>query len=211
MFNSIVENRPAAQFDEVVPRSSLARVGLGFVFAAAFFVAEFALFLPGVDEESFNFGFTLIMLSGWTYWLFCVHRFHKLLAELSSNQYPITPGEAVGRHFIPFYNFLWLFRWPSSLSDYVNERGRVRMASGKLIGLVFLGAFVLRFLDGAIGLACMFGGGMYVAAKLRQHIASVRGITADMLPPQPNKDLFGYAPTEDQTNSVDSPDSVRLV
>jgi hypothetical protein len=152
------------------------------------------MFIPGFEIETINIVFILIVLSATAYWLFCVYRFHKILAELSSGSYPYTPGEAVGRHFIPILNFIWLFQWPSAMTSYINERGRVRMISGKLIGLLLLISVLLRFVDGGVGLACTFAVGMYLSAKLRRHIESLKGVSPEMFPPPPNPDLFGYVP-----------------
>lgn len=184
----------AAESKEVAPRSTPPRVWPGFIFAAAFLISEFIILVPGFDEEAFALIFFGIVIGGSIYWLFCVHRFHKMLNEMSPNGYPFSPAEAVGKHFIPILNIIWLFQWPSQLSDYINARGRVQMISGKLIGLVLLLAVLLRFFDGAIGLACTFGITLYISAKLRRHVELLRGVSPDMLPPPPDKNLFGYSP-----------------
>src|SRR5437867_11265734 len=114
LFESEISDHPA--------RSSPPWVWFGFVFAVAFFVAEFAELLLGLNQEAFKPLFVLIVLAGWIYWLFCVHRFHKILGEMTANRYPIAPGEAVGKHFIPFYNIYWLFAWPLALSNHINSR-----------------------------------------------------------------------------------------
>lgn len=160
-------------------------VWVGFVFAVGFLVAEFVELLLELDKESFQLVFVMIVLGGWIYWLFCVHRFHKILVEMSGNLYPIQPAEAVGKHFIPFYNLYWLFVWPSTLSSHVNDRGHVRMVSGALVGFLLLVSLLLRYVDGAIGLALTFAVGMYISAKLRKHIRLVKGVTPEMLPPPP--------------------------
>jgi hypothetical protein len=174
------------------PKSRAPWVWLGFLFAAAFLLAEGLYFIPDVDEESFQVLFLAIVIGASVYWLFCVHRFHKILKELSDSSYPITPSEAVGKHFIPILNLIWIFQWPTEMSDYLNQRGRVRMISGKLIGLLLLFSFLLRFVDGAVGLACTFGVGMYISAKLRRHVARVIESSGEMFPPPPDRDLFGY-------------------
>src|SRR5437016_14682498 len=128
LFESEISDRQA--------KSSLPWVWFGFVFAVAFLVAEVAELFLDLNQEAFKSLFVLIVLAGWIYWLFCVHRFHKILGEMSANRYPIAPGEAVGKHFIPFYNFYCLFAWPLALSNHINRRGHVRMVSGALIGFL---------------------------------------------------------------------------
>jgi hypothetical protein len=152
------------------------------------------MFIPDIREESVQIVFFAVVIGGMAYWLFCVHRFHKILKQMSHDSYPITPAEAVGKHFIPFINILWIFQWPSEMSDYINARGRVSMISGKLIGLLLLLSVLLRFVDGAVGLTVTFAVGIYINAKLKRHIDKVKGVSPDMLPPPPDKDLFGYAP-----------------
>ena len=106
-----------------------------FCVCLAFFILEALLVVLQLDEDKCESGLTLIALGGWIYWLICVHRLHKILDELTTGRYPISPAEAAGKHFIPFYNFYWFFKWPMEMSRYLNGRDRVRMISGSLIGL----------------------------------------------------------------------------
>lgn len=186
-----LDDRPAV--------SSPPWVWFGFVFAIAFLVAEFAELLLELDKESFRVVFVIIVLSGWIYWLFCVHRFHKILAEMTGHRYPIQPGEAVGKHFIPFYNFYWLFAWPSTLSSHLNQAGQVNILPGGLIGFVLLISLLLRYVDGAIGLALTFAVGLYISAKLRKHMKLVKGVPPEMLPPLPDPSMFRKDPVPTQS------------
>jgi NADH:ubiquinone oxidoreductase subunit 6 (subunit J) len=180
----------AETVDEQSPRSSPPWVWVGFLFALAFLVLETVYVFMDLEEKALMAILTLIVLAGWIYWLVCVYRLHKILAELTGNRYPITPSEAAGRHIIPFYNFVWIFRWPAELSNYLNSRGRVSMVSGYLIGSAFLGALLLRFFDGAIGMAFLFGITMYVAVKLNRHVELVKGASPENLPPLPDPNMF---------------------
>jgi hypothetical protein len=182
------EDRPA--------QSSPPWVWIGFVFALAFLVCEFLDVLVVADKESFQLVFVIIVLGGWIYWLFCVHRFHKILAEMTGNHYPIQPGEAVGKHFIPFYNLYWLFVWPSAISRHINQGGQVSMMPGAVLGFLLLVSLLLRYVDGAVGLALTFAVGMYISAKLRKHMKQVKGVAPEMLPPPPDPSLFGSSPAE---------------
>ena len=186
-----IKDRPA--------KSSPPWVWFGFLFAFAFFAGEILEMALDLDQQSFQVLFILIILAGWIYWLFCVHRFHKILEEMAGNRYPISPGEAVGKHFIPFYNFYWLFAWPTTLSSHVNARGHVRMLPGGLIGFLLLISLLLRYLDGAFGLAMTFTVGLYISAKLRRHMALVKGVAPEMLPPPPDPSLFSTPASEGET------------
>jgi hypothetical protein len=207
MFSSITTT-PESQ-DERVPKTSLLPVWVGFIPVAIIFIVAFTI---GLLEATENGDFSaatpfllLIAVADGIYWLFCVHRFHKVLEELSNSRYPISPAEAVWKHFIPFYNFVWVFRWPAAISEYVNERGRVNMASGAVLGVFMLLSMLMRFVDSAIGLAGMFAIAMYISVKLKRHVESLQTpVASNVLPPPPDKDLFGYVPTTPRENSTPS-------
>lgn len=197
MFTSITT--PAAE--ERPPESSPPLVWIGFLFVAAFFVIEVLFVAMDLEEAGINVALTLIAIGGWIYWLVCVHRLHKILAELSRDRYPISPGEAAAKHIVPFYNLYWIFKWPAELSDYLNSRGRISIVSGYLIGAMLLFALLLRFFDGAIGMGVLFGVTMYVSAKLKKHVEAVRGVSPELLPPLPDPSIFSR-PTESSTKSA---------
>lgn len=177
--------------DELPAKSPPAWVWFGFVFAFVLFVGEVLDALLDLNHEMFRLVLILVLLAGWFYWLFCVYRFHSILRELSRNHYPITGPEAIGKHFIPLYNFYWLFKWPDAFSKYINRRARVRMVSGGLLGgLLLLSVLVSRFFDSAVGLAGIFTVGMYMSAKLRRHMELVKGLAPGMLPPPPDASMF---------------------
>lgn len=177
------------EFVDRPAKSSAPWVWFGFIFPIAFFISELAALFLELDP-SFQFIFVIIVLSGWIYWLFCVHRFHKILEEMSTYGYSIGAGEAVGKHFIPFYNIYWIFAWPSTMSSHLNSRGQVQMLPGGLIGLGLLVSILLRYVDGALGLALTFAIGMYISAKLRKHMKAFERTSADMLPPLPDPNMF---------------------
>src|ERR1051326_6697604 len=172
MFNSIIET----EMVEYVPKSSPPWVWVGFLFAGAFFVIGVVMVIAGVDEATLTLVLTPIAIAGFIYWLFCVHRIHKILNEINRS-YPYTPGEAALRHIIPFYNLVWIFKWPSELSSYLKRQGRVEIISGGVIGAMLLLSLLLRFVDGAVGMACLFGVTMYVSAKVKKHVKALKVIS----------------------------------
>jgi len=188
MFTSI--NNPLTESDEQIPHSSPPWVWVGFLFAFAFFVLEILFVALGLEEHGIDRILMVILVGGWIYWLVCIHRIHKIMAELTHNRYPISPGEAAGYHLVPFYNLVWIFKWPIQLSEYLNQRGRVKMIAGGLIGTLILLALLLRFVDGSIGMLCMFAMLMYVSAKVKQHVKTLQGLTPDQLPPLPDPAIF---------------------
>ena len=194
MFNSITETETI----EYVPKSSPPWVWVGFLFAGAFFMIGVIMVILGVDEGTLTLVLTPVAIAGFIYWLFCVHRIHKILNEVSGNRYPYTPGEAAARHIIPFYNLVWIFKWPSELSSYLKRQGRVDIISGGVIGAMLLLSLLLRFVDGAVGMACLFGVTMYVSAKVKKHVKALKTVSPDQLPPLPDPRVFSR-PIENST------------
>lgn len=148
-----------------------------------------------LEEAKLSPAFTLIGLGGWIYWIVCVHRIHKILAELTHERYPITAAEAAGKHFIPFYNIYWIIKWPVEISRYLNDRQRVRMIHGAIVGVLLLLAALSRLVDGAVGLAMLFGVTLYISAKLKRHVQILKDAQPENLPPLPDPRVFG-SPTE---------------
>ncbi len=180
--------------DELPARSSLPWVWFGFFFVAALIIEETLMIAFDLDQSVTSAVWILIALAGWIYWLLCVSRFHNILREISRNQYPITGAEAAWKHLIPFYNLVWIFRWPTAMSEYLNRRERVKMVSGNLLGVVLLISFLIgRFIDGGIGLAGTLIVGLYMSAKLRKHLELIK-VSQDKLPPPPDASLFARAP-----------------
>lgn len=111
--------------------TALPKVWVGYIIAAVFLIVEVGeVIIDPTTAERATILPIAIYLGGWIYWLFCVHRMHKVIAEATDFYHPVTPGQAVGYHFIPFYNFYWIFKWPNEIADFVNTSrvvtGRVR-------------------------------------------------------------------------------------
>jgi hypothetical protein len=209
MFTSITDHRGIETRDERVPTSSPPWVWVGFLFAFAFFVVEVVFVIATFDFESevstagdaqMAVVLGLFGLPGLIYWMFCVHRMHKILAQMTDGRYPNTPLETALKHLIPFYNLYWIFKWPGEFSDYINRRGRVKIISGAGLGaMLLLGMIIFRVIDGAIGMTCLFGVTMYMSSKLNAHVKALKGITPDQLPPLPDPQMFNR-PIETSTN-----------
>ncbi len=154
------------------PFSALPKVWIGFIIAGVFLLVELMGGASGNDMDDLLVYLVAIGLVGMAYWLFCVHRFHKILREMNKD-YEISPGAAVGYHFLPFYNFYWIFKWPIEFSKYINAQGSVKMAHGALLGALLLIALLInRFFDGAVGMTFIFGIGTYMVNVLRKQIQS---------------------------------------
>jgi hypothetical protein len=181
---------PNAQIDdELIPRTSTPQVWIGFIFAISFLMGELVAVGSG-DDDSLDTFLLLTVIAGWLYWIWCIHRIHRVLAELSNYRYPVEPGAAAVRHIFPIYNLFWVFYWSSKLSHYLNVRGRVRILPGAVLGAMLLLSLLLRFLDGAIGMASLFGVTWYISNKVKMHVADVTGVSPDELPPLPDPEIF---------------------
>jgi hypothetical protein len=212
MFNSITGHLGTeADREERVPASSFPWVWVGFLFAFVYFVVGVIYIVLTIEEDGIpddrgtTLFFALLGLPGFIYWLFCIHRLHKILGELTQGRYPISPGEAALKHIIPFYNLYWVFKWPGELSDYVNRRGHVKIVSGAVLGLMLLlSLIVYRLFDGAFGMAALFGVTLFISSKLKAHVKAVKGITSDQLPPLPDPKIFSR-PVETSTSPAQEP------
>ena len=154
------------------PLPPLRRIWIGFVLAFGFLAAE--LFAVNDGNEGVAGLLALVFgFAGALYWLACVQRFHTILNLIApfvagKSTYPYTSSQAVWYHFIPIYNLIWVYKWPAALSRFLQENTPVRMISGGVLGLLSLFALLLRFLDGFLGLSCLFLIGFYISGKLQQ-------------------------------------------
>ena len=73
---------------------ALPRLWPGFALAGLFVVAEFVeiRFLPPELQPEFTVGplGVAVALGGFGYWLFCVHRLHRVLGAMAPGGYPIS-------------------------------------------------------------------------------------------------------------------------
>ena len=77
------------------------------------------------------------------YYCMLIYRIHKIVAEQTNNEYPITPGKAVGFLFIPFFNIYWLFKWHIEMAKYVNSKSsKPKIERNALIALITAGILV---------------------------------------------------------------------
>lgn len=108
---------------------------LAIVFFAVFSVevAVGRTLSPGITPGTLFFG-----LVGGTFWMFCIHRFHRILREATAGTHPISPADAVFYHFMPVYNLYWIFKWPKEFADSVNRYVPVDQRMPRFLGLLFL-------------------------------------------------------------------------
>jgi len=129
----------------------------GFLLAVFCFVIEIVASASSEDvvetARIFLIGTALI---AYVYWLACVHALHVVLRNSTRGRYEVSPLRAVGFHFIPCFNVIWIFEWPYRLAKFLQTEAGVRFLPRLLPGLGFLAAVLLRGFDTAIAVAVQF-------------------------------------------------------
>ena len=155
----------------------LPQLWVGYLIGFANIVGEFvyASLHPEVAKEEFPIPplyLFLLIFVGWVYWLVCVYRYHEIMQRVPGWKHSISPARAVGFHFIPIYNLYWFFKWPREIAKFVNWRFGQPVMKPKMVGLMFLAAYVLHFLfDPGLGLIMLFLAASYVSGCLRRAFA----------------------------------------
>lgn len=156
----IPQGQPAAIASVPMPK-----LWIGYLLALATFIGEIIAFsrhpeLFNAKEIKFDIPPLEMFLPAFVarvYWLVCVYRYHKILAAIPGYTHPISPARAVGFHFIPFFNFFWVFAWPSAIANFVNARLHAPAMRGWAVGAGILIASLCQiFLDPGFGVALLF-------------------------------------------------------
>jgi len=170
----------------------LPRMWVGFVLSAVILGFEFIVPIgsgQGAPRPDPGFVFLIIVLPSWIYWLWCVHRYHDILTSVPGCHHPISPGQAVGRHLIPFYSLYWVFKWPADVASFVNWRTQSSRMQGWIPGLMVLGGFLMRAVDASIGMALVFASGVYISRQIRNALAAPPVPASAMAHPGPPSSL----------------------
>jgi hypothetical protein len=111
----------------------------------------------------------LTSMLGSCYWLFCVYRIHKILAQYTGRTYPISPGKAVGFQLIPIFEYFWFFRWTRRMAEFIDSEsgkpGMPKVWPGVL--LIVTSLFGLWPPFKSVRLFLIFGFGIYLTRKLK--------------------------------------------
>jgi hypothetical protein len=180
------ENVPREAEPAALPH--LPQVWIGYLFGVATIVAEIVAveLHPELAKGGFNIPPLYLFLSafvGGVYWLVCVYQYHVMLAHIPGWKHPISPGRAVGFHFLPVYNFYWVFKWPQEIARFVNWRLQKPLMKPQSVGIAVFAAFIVRLLlDPGLGLILLFVAFSHVSACLRRALASP-AVPAENLPP----------------------------
>lgn len=137
------------------PRSRLPRVWLGMLLTVACAVAVFLC----LEVRPLNLGIVTLAAALWiaphVYWVFCVHRLHKVVREITNGGYGITPMQAVVGNIVPVWNLYWAFAWTSALDRWCGERTGTKPVPGLWGGLILVGLVVYTKVDGMVGAAIL--------------------------------------------------------
>ncbi len=158
--------------------AQLPKIWIGYLLGVATFVAELVAvalhpeFAKGENPIPPLYLFLAVFVGG-VYWLVCVYQYHGVMAQIPGWKHPISPVRAVGFHFIPLYNFYWVFHWPREIARFVNWRMQKPLMKPELVGAGVFAAFVVRFLlDAGLGLILLFVAASYVSGCLRAALAT---------------------------------------
>lgn len=116
-----------------------------------------------------------LRLLGSFYWLGCVYRFHRILAQFSERKYPIPPLKAVGLQLVPLFCYYWFFRWTRAIAALVNERAGAPRMRRILPGVTLTIASLMGAISiygalaplGGVRLLLLFAVGSYIKRMLR--------------------------------------------
>ncbi len=113
-------------------------------------------------------------LTGFAFYLHAVQRLHALLKQATGGSYPVTPGAAVGMHFVPLYGFVWSFSWGAQLARFTEQHGRGRAVNAYLPGVLFLAAYGAGYLDGSLRLLLLAADVWYLRWSVTRSLAHLR-------------------------------------
>jgi len=118
-------------------------------------------FIAGYWEDPYDLfnTFLLLLLIGVIYNYVCIYKIHKFLEKASNYSYSIKPSSAVFFHFVPIYNFYWIYKWTTKLEKFINKNlYDSEMKEGGSLAYIFLGIAFYSFNKEGFGLALMFVG-----------------------------------------------------
>jgi hypothetical protein len=170
-----------------VARPAMPKLWIGYLLALATFIGEGVAVArhPELLKPQPEFAvppleiFLPTFIAG-VYWLVCIYRYHKILANIPGYKHSISPAKAVGYHFIPIFNIFWVFVWPLDIAKFVNARVKPLKMRGWVVGLsTFIGILCRVLFDPALGITLIFLSLTYLASFM------VRALLAEANPDSP--------------------------
>ena len=115
---------------------------------------------------------------GFVYYFMVVHRTVRVLRAQPGWSMRYTPASAVWQHFIPFYGFYFLYRWPRDVDNFIHWRLGTQSRVGLWTFLGVLAGFLLRYFDGFVGWTIVMLSLYMLYVPLRRALAVVVPIEA---------------------------------
>jgi hypothetical protein len=145
---------------------------LGFIlFAIYVVIIIFLITFPGANPEFSLTIFYLLTIALFVVYLYFVFSFHSILNDLTDNRYPVSASRSVWGHFIPIYNFIFIFVWPNAFVDYYNENHRRKRLLKFVGGITILLAIIINYIIG-FGVLLLYGVITYYNLKLKELVVS---------------------------------------
>lgn len=136
--------------------SSLPRIWIGFAITGACFLSLIVEFASRTASGLAEASVWVLSMVGSFYWLFCIHRIHRVLAQYTRRTYPIAPWRVVALQFIPLFEYYWFFRWTRRLATFLNQRAPGSPAPMLWPGFLLTGASLIGIVPfglGAVGVS----------------------------------------------------------
>jgi hypothetical protein len=83
--------------------------------------------------------------AGMLYWVCCMYRLHKILRIASEKRFPLSPGWAVVRFFVPIYSLIWTYKWPNRVAHFLKQQRPDLQINVRWPGALALTAMLLGF------------------------------------------------------------------
>lgn len=165
-------NPPPVTFtDQPRQRLNLLPVWVGFVLASGGFLGVvFGVAVAGMGSAR-ALGF-LFGLPAFVYYFFLIHRMIKVLEDEPGWSAEYTAAGVVWRQFIPLYGIYFLYQWTGDVARYLQWRTGRHGQAGLFTFLGLLLGFLLRFVDGFVGLIVIFAALYLLVIPLRRALAT---------------------------------------
>src|SRR6266404_4935842 len=146
--------------------SHLPRSWIGFAIAALGVVGEIIQYLKLWPMGHLVTATLLASFFGWLYWLFYVHRMHKVLAQATRCGYKVSPRRAVCFQLIPIFSWIWAVLWPNRMARFLKEAKPEMRVAVRWPGILMLIGVLLKFSN--FRLFILFGVTAYLNRKIRE-------------------------------------------
>ena len=165
---------------------------VGFWFAGSYAVGVMAA-IGGDPTSTANLLLAAGFFGGGAYYLWVVHRLHRVLQWLHDWEYPISPNAAAWSHLVPVYCAYWVFAWTGEFVKSIRQRGNVTLADGWKLGLLLLLSTPASQVCLWLQMAVAFGVLTYMTNRLREELQHCPGALEADTTSSPTSTVFRTA------------------